>query len=96
MGFVEIQDTKKIDLPVSLDDIEECYEVVEKVPSAPQWDFMWSVVAEEAREKQFAHRAITEEVGDMPPAPAYELDWLYVADAAVKVSVFASIWGITV
>ena len=55
-----------------------------------------SVVAEEAREKQFAHRAITEEVGDMPPAPAYEMDRLYVADAAVKVSVFASIWGITV
>ena len=85
MGFVEIQDTKKIDLPVSLDDIEEYYEVVEKVPSAPQWDFMWSVVAEEAREKQFAHCAFTAEVGDMPPAALYDSDFLQVADAAVKV-----------
>ncbi|KAM5532192.1 hypothetical protein V8D89_014148 [Ganoderma adspersum] len=86
VGFVEVQDTQKIDLPLTLDDIEEHYEVVEKVPNAPQWDFMWSVVAEEAREKQFAHRAITAEVGDMPPAPAYEVDWLHVADAAVKMA----------
>ena len=93
VGFVEVQDSQKIDLPASLEDITQYYEVVEKVPIAPQWDFMWSVVAEEAREKQFAHRAITAEVGDMPPAPAYESDWLYVADAAVKVSFFATQWG---
>lgn len=90
MGFVEVQDSQKVDLPATLEDIKQYYEVVEKVPNTPQWDFMWSVVAEEAREKQFAHRAITAEVGDMPPASAYESDWLHVADAAVKVSVIAN------
>ncbi|KAI1797576.1 hypothetical protein LXA43DRAFT_1126097 [Ganoderma leucocontextum] len=86
VGFVEVQDSQKVDLPATLEDIKQYYEVVEKVANAPHWDFMWSVVAEEAREKQFAHRAITAEVGDMPPAPAYESDLLYVADAAVKMA----------
>ena len=92
VGFVEVQDSQKVDLPASVEDVTQYYEVAEKVSNAPQCDFMWSVVAEEAREKQFAHRAITAEVGDMPPAPTYELDWLYVADAAVKVSFFATPW----
>ncbi|PIL30968.1 transcription factor [Ganoderma sinense ZZ0214-1] len=85
VGFVEVQDSQTVELPGTLEEIQEYFEVVEKTSNAPQWDFMWSVVAEEAREKQFAHRAITAEVGDMPPIPAYESDWLYVADAAVKI-----------
>ena len=63
---------------------------MEKVPTAPQWDFMWTVVAEEAREKQFAHNAFTMEVADIPQAPTYEDEFLYIADAAMKVdAVFA-------
>ena len=39
-------------MPASVEDLEREYDVVEKVPTAPAWDFMWSVVAEEGREKQ--------------------------------------------
>ena len=72
-------------LPVSVEDLEREYDVVEKVPTAPAWDFMWSVVAEEGREKQFAHHAFTVDVGEMPPSSSYDTDFLQVADAAVKV-----------
>ena len=86
VGFVEVDTSEKIDLPSSLEEIIQHFDVFEKVPAAPPWDFMWSVVSEEAREKLFAHHAFTSEVADMPPAPSpYAADIQYVADAAVKV-----------
>ena len=87
VGFVEVDTSEKIDLPSSLEEIIQHFDVVEKVPAAPPWDFMWSVVAEEAREKLFAHHAFTAGVGDMPPTSStYPSDTQYVADAAVKAS----------
>ncbi|KAI0359061.1 hypothetical protein OH77DRAFT_1396288 [Trametes cingulata] len=86
VGFVEVQDGQKTVLPASVEELERIYDVVEKVPTAPPWDFMWSVVAEEGREKQFAQHAFTAEVGDMPPSNAYESEFIQVADAAVKMA----------
>ena len=80
-----MQDSQKVELPATLEDIKQHYDIIEKVPSAPPWDFMWSVVAEEAREKLFAQHAFTAEVGEMPPALSYDSESLYVADSAVKV-----------
>ncbi|KAI0823034.1 hypothetical protein BC628DRAFT_1365542 [Trametes gibbosa] len=84
VGFVEELDGQKTELPASIEELERMYDVVEKVPTVPPWDFMWSVVAEEGREKQFAHHAFTADVGDMPPTSSYESEWLHIADAAVK------------
>ncbi|KAI8995421.1 hypothetical protein BD414DRAFT_410090 [Trametes punicea] len=86
VGFVEIQDSQKSVLPASVEELEQEYDVVEKVPTAPPWDFVWSVVAEEGREKQFAQHAFVTEVGDMPPAGSYESDFIQVAEAAVKMA----------
>ncbi|KAI9068032.1 hypothetical protein FKP32DRAFT_1588061 [Trametes sanguinea] len=86
VGFVEVQADKKTILPASIEELEQTYDVVEKVPTAPPWDFMWSVVAEEGREKQFAQHAFTAEVGDMPPVSSYESEFIQVADAAVKMA----------
>ncbi|KAH9912240.1 uncharacterized protein BXZ73DRAFT_107525 [Epithele typhae] len=86
VGFVEIDANQKVDLPATLEDIDEHYDVVEKHPSAPPWDFMWTVVAEEAREKLFAHHAFTADIEDMPPASSHKSDLQYVADAAVKIA----------
>ena len=84
---MEVDAGHKINLPASIEDISQHFDVVEKVQVAPPWDFMWSVVAEEAREKLFAQHAFTAEVGEMPPAPSYDSESLYVADSAVKVRV---------
>ncbi|KAI0670210.1 hypothetical protein C8Q78DRAFT_1039662 [Trametes maxima] len=86
VGFVEVQDIQKTVLPASIEALEREYDVIERVPSAPAWDFMWSVVAEEGREKQFAQQAFTAEVGDMPPTSSYESEFAQVADAAVKIT----------
>ncbi|CDO70216.1 hypothetical protein BN946_scf184942.g16 [Trametes cinnabarina] len=70
VGFVEVQDSQKTVLPRSIEELEQLYDIVEKVPTAPHWDFMWSVVAEEGREKQFAQHAFIAEllkgVGEEP------------------------------
>ncbi|EIW64510.1 uncharacterized protein TRAVEDRAFT_139409 [Trametes versicolor FP-101664 SS1] len=86
VGFVEVQATQSTVLPASVEDLEAAYDVVEKVPTAPPWDFMWSVIAEEGREKQFAQHAFTADVGDMPPTAPYESEWIQIADAAVKMT----------
>ncbi|KAI0762701.1 hypothetical protein C8Q74DRAFT_1371700 [Fomes fomentarius] len=84
VGFVEVR--ANVELPASIDDIEKHFDVAEKVPTAPPWDFMWTVVAEEAREKQFVHNAFTSEVADLPPVTSYDSDFLQVAEAAVKMA----------
>lgn len=99
VGFVEVDTSQTVDLPASLEDVAKHFDIVEKVPTAPSWDFMWSVVSEEAREKLFAHHAFTAEITDMPPSSSgYTSDIQYVADAAVKVSFSAvvSVRGLTV
>ncbi|KAH9853100.1 hypothetical protein C2E23DRAFT_885087 [Lenzites betulinus] len=85
VGFVEVQDGQTV-LPASVEELKRAYDVVEKVPTVPPWDFMWSVVAEEGREKQFAHHAFTVDVGDMPPTSSYESEWIQIADGAVKMA----------
>lgn len=86
-----MQATQSTVLPSSVEDLEAAYDVVEKVPSAPAWDFMWSVIAEEGREKQFAQHAFTVDVGDMPPTVLYESEWIQIADAAVKVRAVSAV-----
>lgn len=86
-----MQATQSTVLPASVEDLEAAYDVVEKVPTAPPWDFMWSVIAEEGREKQFAQHAFTADVGDMPPTAPYDSEWIQIADAAVKVRAVSTI-----
>ncbi|KAI0757275.1 hypothetical protein C8Q80DRAFT_1132805 [Daedaleopsis nitida] len=84
IGFVEVHSNTQ--LPASLDAIEEHFDVVEKVSSGPQWDFMWNVVSEDAREKLFAYNAFTNESADMPVATSYDSEFLQVAESAVKMA----------
>lgn len=71
-------------LPASLDALDG-WEVVEKPLTAPSWDFMWSGVAEEGREKQLIQQSFVLGGNELPPANEYPSEDIFVADAVLKV-----------
>ncbi|KAL6299663.1 hypothetical protein BKA93DRAFT_741989 [Sparassis latifolia] len=84
VGFVEQSSDVQIALPATVEQVETTWEVVDKRLPAPAWDFMWNVVAEEGREKQFAQQAFLTKMNEVPPVNDYPLEYTYVADSALK------------
>lgn len=85
VGFFEAGKNTKIVLPATLDEMESKWEIVEKVPITPQWDFVWISSAEEGREKQLTQQAFLAEATEMPLVTDYPLERIHVADSALKV-----------
>lgn len=86
VGFHEPEEKGRIALPVTVEELEQLYEVSDKTVTAPPYGFLWDVVAEEGREKQFVHQAFISDVEDMPYVAGYPSDDGYVADAALKMT----------
>ena len=72
-------------LPASLDVLDKKFEIVEKPLAAPSFDFMWSGVAEDGREKQLEQQAFILGGNELPAANEYPSEDIFVADAALKV-----------
>ncbi|KAI0935940.1 hypothetical protein AcV5_004217 [Taiwanofungus camphoratus] len=86
VGFFEAGKNTKIVLPATLDEMESKWEIVEKVPITPQWDFVWISSAEEGREKQLTQQAFLAEATEMPLVTDYPLERIHVADSALKMT----------
>lgn len=68
-----------VELPESVEELKEHFEMERNPITTPLWNFMWSSVVEEGREKQFLSHAFTKmpevvsagvEVGDVATAEA--------------------------
>ena len=57
VGFVE--PNAVVTLPSSVEELFELYEMEKNTVTAPPWDFMWSSVVDEGREKQFLSHSFT-------------------------------------
>ena len=75
-------------LPSSAAILEEQWDIVEKAPTVPTWDFVWNGAAEEGREKQFVQQAFVLSGNEIPAARLYPSEEIYVADSAIKVASF--------
>jgi hypothetical protein len=73
-------------LPSTIEQLSTEYDILEKIPAMPPWDFAWSTSTEEGREKQMFLEAFTLSDERIPPTSNYESEDLHVAEAAVKVS----------
>ncbi|KDQ54862.1 hypothetical protein JAAARDRAFT_352005 [Jaapia argillacea MUCL 33604] len=85
VGFTRPQEqTPSLVLPSSIEVLSRDWEVEEKQPAAPLWDFMWNVTLEEGREKTMKRYAFTTipEVMFTEGEPGSET--VNVAEAAVK------------
>lgn len=85
VGFVELSRDADFTLPCDVNRLNSRWEVQEKSIVAPQFDFVWSLSAEEGREKQLAQHAFTTNLPEMPPVAEYSEKALFVADSAMKV-----------
>jgi len=81
VGFVERD--AAVELPSSVEELLEFYEMEKTTVTAPPWDFMWSSVVDEGREKQFLSHSFTRE----PETITAETigDDVGTAEAALKV-----------
>lgn len=87
VGFTQQLDHPKVNLPVIHANMEEKWEVTESVRSAPLWDFMWNVWADESREKSLLKDAFVIDVDHMPWHDPPSSDGVRVAESALKVRV---------
>ncbi|THH29725.1 hypothetical protein EUX98_g4460 [Antrodiella citrinella] len=86
IGLVETESTIIVHLPQSVAEFEDTWQIVEKGPTAPAFDFMWTLPSEETREKQFLQQAFLSDANDLPPLHSYSSEPIHVADATVKMA----------
>lgn len=87
VGFVDLSRDADFILPCDVHQLNSLWEVQEKPIIAPQFDFVWSLSAEEGREKQLAQHAFTTNLPEIPSITEYPSETLFVADSAMKVCV---------
>lgn len=87
VGFLETEIPVTAALPTTPAALTEKWDVIEKAPIAPTWDFMWNGTAEEGREKQLIQQAFTIRGNEIPATRAYPVESVYVADSALKVMI---------
>lgn len=85
VGFHEPEEKGRVTLPISMAQLDQFYEVTDKPVTAPPYDFIWNVAAEEGREKHFVHQALVHDIEDMPDH-GYPSEDVYVADSAMKMT----------
>ncbi|EKM60813.1 uncharacterized protein PHACADRAFT_179990 [Phanerochaete carnosa HHB-10118-sp] len=86
VGFVETEKPLAAVLPASLDIFSTKWEVVEKPTTSASWDFMWSGVAEEGREKQLMQQSFVLGGNELPQSDEYPSENMFVADTALKMT----------
>jgi oxalate---CoA ligase len=84
IGFVQNQDRDISKLPSSVAELLQCNDVVDTLPTAPCWDFMWNATVEEGREKSLLQQAITSGSSGVPITAHPISDDIYLAEAALK------------
>jgi transcription factor C subunit 3 len=66
-----------------LDQLLAQYDVVETVPTAPTWDFVWNAVVEEGREKRMLRQPFSKAVEEITEEGQPEA--ISLAESALKV-----------
>jgi len=93
IGFGQLQEKTVVNLLPSVEDLLQCWDVLENQPTAPAFDFMWNATVEEGREKQLLQQAFTTSLADTPALPYSTSDEVCVAESALKVMrILASTW----
>lgn len=72
-------------IPASIEQLHEQYEVIEREPVAPEWDYIWNTVIEEGREKKLKRQSFSRSPQGFLPYSS-DADEIAIAESAVKVS----------
>ena len=86
VGFPQTDVELDVQIPSTVEHLLNSCDIIEKGPVAPPWDFVWSAITEEGREKQMFSQALVVNDERLFSSSTYDEDRFYVADATVKAS----------
>lgn len=84
VGYMPSQHSTQPAIPESVSSLFEKFDVVESLPNAPSWDFVWNAIVEEGREKGMLSLPFTTQL-DVLPLEESSAEDMCLAEAAVKV-----------
>ncbi|TRM66006.1 hypothetical protein BD626DRAFT_613048 [Schizophyllum amplum] len=84
-GFAATREDETMALPGSLDMLQRDFDVVEEPSPAPTFDFIWSSLVEDEREKRLLREAVTT-TPERPPSFEESPVELQLAEAALKMT----------
>ena len=85
VGIQPVTEKQIAVIPASIEQLHEQYEVVEREPVAPEWDYIWNTVIEEGREKKLKRQSFSRSPQGFLPYNSNP-DEILIAESAVKVS----------
>ncbi|KAF8058259.1 hypothetical protein FPV67DRAFT_1524679 [Lyophyllum atratum] len=86
VGFAQPKEKAGIILPASIDLLLSEYDVLESIPTAPSWDFVWNAVVEEGREKRMLRQPFLRTPEDMPYVGEHPYEAITLAESAMKMT----------
>jgi oxalate---CoA ligase len=85
VGYTEDNSKSLATLPSSLDSLIENFDVSETIVKHPTYDFVWSDVVEDSREKRLVNQCFSLRYEEALSVPGPETDGVGVAESIVKV-----------
>lgn len=88
VGFAQPRENDRITIPSSVDDLERQYIILENIPSAPPWDFVWNTTVEEGREKRMLRQPLLSTITNdyVPPFIPVSPEHILLAESVVKMT----------
>lgn len=68
-----------------MEQVEECFDVIQAEKTAPEWDFMWNALIEEGREKKLKRHVLARFPEPFPPSKPSDPDNIVLAESTLKV-----------
>ncbi|KAJ7456579.1 hypothetical protein FB451DRAFT_1048140 [Mycena latifolia] len=84
VGFAQVEEKEKNIIPASIEELFNQFDVVEAPGGAPAWDFMWSTIVDENREKRSLRQAFTTRREDLVLGTETSSDGVLLAESALK------------
>ncbi|KAG6919586.1 hypothetical protein DXG01_004250 [Tephrocybe rancida] len=84
VGFAQPKERAGTNIPASLELLLAEYDVVESIPNAPSWDFVWNAVVEEGREKRMLRQPFLKTPEAMPSIGEPPLEAVSLAESSLK------------
>ncbi|KAJ7124740.1 hypothetical protein C8R43DRAFT_31912 [Mycena crocata] len=86
VGFAQVEEKEKNILPASVEELLTQFDVVEAPGGTPAWDFMWSTIVDENREKRSLRQAFTTRPDDLVLGTENSSDDVLLAESALKMA----------
>ncbi|KAF7340022.1 B-block-TFIIIC domain-containing protein [Mycena venus] len=90
VGFLEEEEKEKNTIPGSVEELLNQFDIVETPSGGPAWDFIWSGIVDENREKRALRQAFTTRPDDLVLGTENSSDAVLLAESILKMAMGTS------